>query len=219
MLSKLYKLGKNLSKTISNVEFQKKAEAKNITSKHFNFKKRGFLASDEKLSEAKAKLIEASEVLREGAKELFIAKRNEQEDKIVTTTEILRRICEKSLFDSVILKWKASQAKRESFHSRRREKKLLNLSRKHEKRRKVGKDDCDTILLSFNEFFMMVQKKCRRRKRKVKSEYKKKQIQQTKKQKLKIKKKEKRRRMFKDQMNRNFQKDGNRTDSELLDPF
>ena len=104
VLSKLYKLGKNLSKTISNVEFQKQAEANNITSKHFNFQKRGFLASVEKLSEAKEKLSEASEVLREGAKEFFIAKRNEQEDKIVTTTEILGRICEKSLFDSVILK-------------------------------------------------------------------------------------------------------------------
>ena len=45
------------------------------------------MASDEKLSEAKAKLSEASEVLREGAKELLIAKRIEQEDKIVTTTE------------------------------------------------------------------------------------------------------------------------------------
>ena len=42
------------------------------------------MASVEKLSEAKEKLSEASEVLREGAKEFFIAKRNEQGDKIVT---------------------------------------------------------------------------------------------------------------------------------------
>ena len=41
VLSKLYKLGKNLSKTISNIEFQKEAEAKNISSNISIFKKEG----------------------------------------------------------------------------------------------------------------------------------------------------------------------------------
>ena len=97
VLSKLYKLGKKISKTNSNIEFQTEAKAEDITSKHFNFRKRGFLATVEKLSEAKEKLIEASEVLREGAKEFFTAKRNEQEEKIVTATATLRQICDQSL--------------------------------------------------------------------------------------------------------------------------
>ena len=108
IFSKLYKLGRKLSNAISNIEFQNESKSKGVISQQFNFQKRGFLGTSEKLKEAKDKLKEVSEVLREGAHEFFLVRRKTIETEILATKEILKKVCDPNQYMGLISKWKFS---------------------------------------------------------------------------------------------------------------
>jgi hypothetical protein len=164
VFSKLYKLGRKLSKAISNIEFQKESKAKGIISQQFNFQKRGFLGTAEKLSEAKNKLKEVSDVLREGAHEFFLVRRKTIETEIIDTKEILKKICEPIQYMGLISKWKFSFLKSLGLMKERRERKINGLKQKQQtKKRETSEKEVEDFI-NLEEFFTMAERVNKKRK-------------------------------------------------------